>query len=110
MEPGAFRTPFSSRVLTPARFENNGGFSEAYKGTPVEQMIDATRNMGNIPEFVRGDPKKAAKAIIDAIERGHGYLRLPLGTDCVKALEKKIEELKNDLDTTRSVALSTDVE
>ncbi|KAJ5692782.1 NAD(P)-binding protein [Penicillium macrosclerotiorum] len=109
VEPGAFRTPFSSRILTPAQIENPRGFSEAYKGTPVEQMVDATRSISSMSDHVKGDPEKAAQAIINAVEQGHDYLRLPLGSDCVSALETKIAQLKSDLDKTRKIALSTDI-
>ncbi|KAK2756648.1 hypothetical protein FQN54_005093 [Arachnomyces sp. PD_36] len=110
VEPGAFRTPFSSRILTPARYENSGGFSEAYKGTVVDQMVGATKNLMSIADFVKGDPDKAAGAIVKAVAEGHDYLRLPLGKDCVAALESKIGELQRDLDATRSIATATDVD
>lgn len=108
VEPGAFRTPFSSRIITPRLFEN--GFSETYKGTPVEQMVAASRNLASIPDFIRGDPEKAARAIIDATVTGYDYLRMPLGNDCVVALESKIGSLKKDLEATRAIAMSTDVD
>ncbi|OJJ81470.1 SDR family oxidoreductase [Aspergillus glaucus CBS 516.65] len=59
VEPGAFRTPFTSRIITPAQFEN--GFSEGYKSTLVEQMVAGTRQMMSVPDFVKGDPDKAAR-------------------------------------------------
>ncbi|KAJ5805938.1 Glucose/ribitol dehydrogenase [Penicillium pulvis] len=108
VEPGAFRTPFSSRILTPARLDN--GFSEAYKGTAVEQMVVGFRQLTSIPDYVKGDPDKAARAIIKATVTGYDYLRMPLGTDCVIALESKIADLQRDLESTRSIATSTDVD
>lgn len=108
VEPGAFRTPFSSRIITPARLDN--GFSEAYKGTAVEQMVVGSRQLTSIPDFVKGDPDKAARAIINATVTGYDYLRMPLGTDCVIALESKIADLQRDLEATRSIATSTDVD
>ncbi|CAL5869077.1 uncharacterized protein PFLUO_LOCUS3305 [Penicillium psychrofluorescens] len=108
VEPGAFRTPFSSRVIYPAQFEN--GFSEGYKGTAVEQMVTGFRQITSIPDFVKGDPDKAARAIIQAIVTGYDYLRMPLGKDCVVALEDKIGELQRDLEATRPIATSTDID
>ncbi|KAJ5612140.1 NAD(P)-binding protein [Penicillium lagena] len=108
VEPGAFRTPFSSRIIIPAQFEN--GFSEGYKGTVVEQMVAGTRQMMSIPGFVKGDPDKAARAIIQATVTGYDYLRMPLGKDCVDALESKIGELQRDLEATRPIATSTDID
>lgn len=111
VEPGGFRTPFASRIITPAQYESNNGFSEPYKGTAVEQMVGASTNITTIPVFLKGDPEKAAQAIFEAVVEGHDeYLRLPLGPDCVVTLEKKIEELKRDLEATRSIAMSTDAE
>jgi len=108
VEPGAFRTPFSSRILTPAAHEQTGGFSEEYKGTAVEKMVSGMKAVSSIPDFAKGDPDKAAKAIIDAVRDGHDYLRLPLGPDCVVALEDKIGSLQSDLDKTRAVCMATD--
>ncbi|CEO58280.1 hypothetical protein PMG11_03011 [Penicillium brasilianum] len=110
VEPGAFRTPFVNRIITPAAYQSVGGFSPGYRGTIVEQMV---RGMSNGEEFlnlVKGDPQKAARVILKAVAEGHEYLRLPLGTDCVVALESKIASLQRDLDSTREMARSTDVE
>lgn len=108
VEPGAFRTPFTSRIVTPAQFEN--GFSEGYKGTLVEQMVAGTRQMMSVPDFVKGDPNKAAREIVKAIITGYDYLRLPLGKDAVVALESKIGDLQRDLEATRLIATATDVD
>lgn len=108
VEPGAFRTPFLSRIITPSCLEN--GFSDGYKGTVVEHIVTGSRQLTSIPDFIRGDPDKAAQAVINAIVTGYDYLRLPLGKDCVVALESKIRQLQRDLGTTRAVAISTDVD
>lgn len=108
VEPGAFRTPFSSRIITPSRFEN--GFSEAYKGTAVEQMVAGFRRSPSIPDHFKGDPDKAAQAIIKATVTGYDYLRMPLGSDCVVALESKIADLQRDLEATRLIATGTDID
>lgn len=110
VEPGAFRTPFSTRLVTPAQYERSGGFSEAYCGTVVEQMVTGSRNITKVPDFIKGDPDKAARAILKAVDGGHDYLRLPLGGDCVEALRTKIGELNRDLDATKAIALSTDID
>lgn len=60
-------------------------------------------------DSIKGDPQKAAMAILNAVDRGHVYLRLPLGGDCVVALEGKIASLQRDLDLTREIASSTGV-
>lgn len=110
VEPGAFRTPFSSRLVTPTHHEDNGGFSEPYRDTIVEIMVSGARGIDDIPSFVKGDPEKGAKAILDAVERGFDYLRLPLGNDCIEAMERKISKLNHDLEATRVIASSTDAD
>lgn len=107
VEPGAFQTPFSKRIITPAQHHSTGGFSEAYRGSAVEQMIRQIRTMADIPGAIQGDPEKAARAILTAVGDGHDFLRLPLGEDCTSALQIKIEELKKDLAATKEIALST---
>ncbi|GES57093.1 NAD(P)-binding protein [Aspergillus terreus] len=110
VEPGAFRTPFASRVLTPAQYASAGGFSEAYRGTAVAQMVAATCNMKEMPAWIKGDPGRAARAILGAVGNGHDYLRLRLGSDCVAALESKMLAWNKDLEDTRCIATSTDVD
>ncbi|KAL4761259.1 SDR family oxidoreductase [Aspergillus foveolatus] len=108
IEPGAFRTPFASRVLTPTQFEH--GLSEDYKDTMLQHMVTAHRSIKSIPDQFKGDPYKAARAILSAIASDYEYLRLPLGTDCVAALEDKIGQLQRDLAATRAIATATDVD
>ncbi|ESZ98172.1 short-chain dehydrogenase/reductase SDR [Sclerotinia borealis F-4128] len=107
IEPGAFRTPFASRIIKPAQYQESHGFSDAYKDTAVEQMVNATVNIMSIPDFVKGDPDKAARAIITAVVDGHEFLRMPLGPDCVKALEDKIGQLQGDLEASRVIGTAT---
>ncbi|KAL5362587.1 hypothetical protein BJX96DRAFT_154199 [Aspergillus floccosus] len=73
-------------------------------------MVAGTCNLKDMPPWVRGDPRKAARAILGAVGNGHGYLRLPLGSDCVTALESKVFDLSKDLEATRQIASSTDVD
>ena len=110
VEPGAFRTPFASRIITPSQHESTGGFSEAYKGTVLEQMVSGWKGFKGVPDFIKGDPEKAANAIVTAVGTGHKFLRLVLGRDCVKAMEDKIGELTRDLEATRKIAMGTDID
>ncbi|KAL4949091.1 hypothetical protein BDW69DRAFT_82147 [Aspergillus filifer] len=108
VEPGAFRTPFAGRCLIPSYLEN--GFSDAYKGTAVDQMVSMSRAWTDKSEFLKGDPDKAGRAIVQAASTDYKYLRLPLGPDCVAALELKIGDLQGDLEATRVIATSTDAD
>jgi hypothetical protein len=55
-----------------------------------------------------GDPVKAAKAIVDVVDSGKAPLRLQLGSDCVAAVEAKLQRVREELDEWRSLATSTD--
>lgn len=109
-ELGAFRTPFCASIRTPAQYSSTGGVSSAYEDTVVREVLSATHNMVARPNAVRGDPDKAARAIVQAVTGGHEFLRMPLGSDCLDAWEKKLGELHGDLEATRAIAASTDVD
>ncbi|KAI0536998.1 NAD(P)-binding protein [Xylaria digitata] len=106
VEPGGFRTTFTSRgVVDPV--------NEAYKGTELDTAITMVSNWDEdgLNKYFRGDTAKAARAILNAIVDGHdGYLRLVLGPDCVAAMEQKIGELQRDLAATREVSMSTNLD
>ncbi|KAI1199405.1 hypothetical protein F5X97DRAFT_296387 [Nemania serpens] len=109
VQPGAFRTPFATRILTPAAHESTGGFSEPYKGTALEQMVTMSKGITELPaHFMRGSPEKAGRAIVEAVDGGHDYLRMVLGSDSVAALDQKLGSLHHDLEATRAIAMSTD--
>ncbi|CAJ2507200.1 Uu.00g083860.m01.CDS01 [Anthostomella pinea] len=106
VEPGGFRTTFTSRGIVDL-------LNEAYKGTELDKAITLVSNFDEdgLDKYFRGDTAKAARAIIDAIVDGHdGYLRLVLGPDCLAAMEQKIAELQRDIDATREAALSTNLD
>lgn len=110
VEPGAFRTPMSSRFLFPAEHESTGGLSEAYRGTALEPMVTGVRGLTAPSDAVRGDPDKAANEIIKAIDGGHDYLRMILGVDSVQAMDRKIGQLQADLDATRVIGMNVDID
>lgn len=113
VEPGAFRTPFPGRQVFPKGPGLEKGYSDVYKGTPVQKMIELSQDMVSATEWIKGDPEKAAKAVVVAVDNGYdGYefLRMPLGKDCVRVLEEKITALRSDLEATREVAMGTDVD
>ncbi|KAI1133307.1 hypothetical protein F5Y10DRAFT_228733 [Nemania abortiva] len=111
VEPGAFRTRFSTRLLTPAAHESTGGISAPYKGSELERMVNLSRGHTEIPvHLLRGSPEKAAREILKAVDNGHDYLRMILGPDGVAAMELKIGNLQHDLEATRTIAMSTDID
>ncbi|KAI0107139.1 hypothetical protein GGR51DRAFT_156940 [Nemania sp. FL0031] len=113
VEPGAFRTPWTTNFKSPAAYESSRGFSEGYKGTIIERWVGMAQNVKTapLPDVIKGNPDKAAREIVKAITGDdHGYLRLILGPDCAKAVEQKLGEIRHDLEATREIAMSTDGE
>lgn len=98
VEPGAFRTDFNGRSLSVPE-EKISDYSEITgKFMEWSQQMD-----GNQP----GDPVKAAKAMIKAVESDSPPLRLTLGEDAVNAIEQKLESVKSELEQWRDVSLNT---
>lgn len=98
VEPGAFRTKFNAGALDVAA----NLIPEVYESTTqfLQWLKD---NDGNQP----GDPRKAAKAIIAAVENENPPLRLPLGQDSLETIEAELEKVKADIDPWRQIAIDT---
>lgn len=97
VEPGAFRTKL---------------FGSAFRTMPDSGVYDAsvgpTRKYAATNDGVQGgDPDKAAKAIVDAVNAGSPNLRLPLGADAVDGIRAKLAAVGRDVDATESVARAT---
>lgn len=56
----------------------------------------------------QGDPARASRAIIAALESDRPPLHLVLGGDALDLVRAKIEDLKRDLDTWERLTRSTD--
>jgi len=98
VEPGAFRTDFSGRSLV----------------VSDTQIADYEPVIGQYRQWVQdidgqqpGDPKKAASAIIQAVNTENPPLRLALGADAVNAIDAKLKSVKAELDAWRQVAVDT---
>ncbi|ETS86522.1 hypothetical protein PFICI_00350 [Pestalotiopsis fici W106-1] len=109
--PGTFRTNFLTDFPRP-----DAGLGAAYADGPVAAALARFESMdGKQP----GDPAKAADRIIELIdvndmgaqfrERGHGTVfRVLLGKDCHAAVIAKSQQVQEDIESIREVALSTD--
>jgi len=100
VEPGGFRTDFldsSSLQIEPTVIADYAASAGATRETIV------TYN-----HVQRGDPTKAATAIVDVTEVDEPPLRLQLGADSIERIEAKLDLVRRELDLWRSVALSTD--
>lgn len=100
VEPGAFRTSFAG---------------DALRHMPV---IEAYREItGGIRDFAHGmdgtqagDPAKVPRAVLAALDAGTTPLRLQLGADAVDAVRAHSQQMLQDLEAWKAVALDTCVD
>jgi NAD(P)-dependent dehydrogenase (short-subunit alcohol dehydrogenase family) len=99
VEPGALRTDWAGRSLRQAECTIE---DYAPSSGRVRELVPSTS--GRQP----GDPEKAAKAIIAAVEAEEPPLRLVLGEDAVEHVSAKLEKVRVDMaaweETSRSIA------
>ncbi|KAJ5491866.1 Short-chain dehydrogenase/reductase SDR [Penicillium expansum] len=105
VEPGSLRTNFWSAYVEPS-----AGMNQDYTGTPLEHVLQAFKsNTGAQP----GDAVKCAQRVLEVVDNtgmgaGKGDLfRLPLGSDCYKRFQTKIENLQGNLLQAKDIAHST---
>jgi NAD(P)-dependent dehydrogenase (short-subunit alcohol dehydrogenase family) len=99
VEPGYFRTDFLNDSM------------RTLKTTIADYAETAGRTIRTIAERTLrqpGDPRKAASAIIKALESPHPPLRLVLGGDAVERVTNKLAAVRQDLEDWREVSLETD--
>lgn len=97
VEPGAFRTGFGeSRMRRSPEIE-------AYDVSvgPTREALD------NMDATQPGDPRKAASAILTALDAEKTPLRLPLGADAVAGIRVHMDSVRAELDTWEAVSLNT---
>jgi NAD(P)-dependent dehydrogenase (short-subunit alcohol dehydrogenase family) len=87
--PSGFRTDWAGRSAN-----NSKIVIEDYAATAGTNKNNIRGYSGNQP----GDPVRAAKAIVKAVESDKPPLRLLLGAAALKGARNKIEELKRDFD------------
>ncbi len=97
VEPGAFRTR-----LFGAAFRSMPAM-DAYQESVGPSRAFAEQSEGKQP----GDPAKAARAIIEAVNAGSPNLRLPLGADAVKNIRAKLLQVAANVDSTEAIASAT---
>ena len=101
VQPGAFRTKFNASALDIAANLN----PEAYETTT--QFVGWLKdNDGKQP----GDPRKAARAIIAAVESENPPLRLPLGQDAIETIEAELDKVRQDIQPWRQIGIETTFE
>ncbi|RYO74363.1 hypothetical protein DL764_010888 [Monosporascus ibericus] len=125
VEPGAFRTPFADTCVVATRGladDGDGMVSAPYRGTPADDMVRATRDMG-ARGALKGDPAKAARRIVEVVDgtgmaagldlteaTGEVPFRLLLGPDCARVFVEKLDVLRKNYDVVEAMAMSTDLD
>jgi NAD(P)-dependent dehydrogenase (short-subunit alcohol dehydrogenase family) len=101
VEPGAFRTDWAGRSLVHAahRIEDYDATAGAFR-----------REMAARSGKQMGDPRKAAEAIVAAVEADEPPLHLLLGPDALAAAQAKIDALLADIEKWSSVTRATSFE
>jgi len=97
--PSGFRTDWAGRSAN-----NSKIVIDDYKETAGTNKDNIRGYSGNQP----GDPVRAAKAMIKAVEAENPPLRLLLGEAALKGARNKIELLKKDFDTWADVTVGAD--
>jgi NAD(P)-dependent dehydrogenase (short-subunit alcohol dehydrogenase family) len=101
VEPGAFRTDWSGRSL-----RQSPQFISEYEQTAGRRRRSIVANHGR----QRGDPHRAAEAIVDAVLADAPPFRLVLGPDALANIRAKLHAVQTELDAWEVTALSTDVD
>ncbi|ATU92674.1 oxidoreductase [Phyllobacterium zundukense] len=99
VEPGPFRTDWAGRSANevPSTIED-------YRSTSGQRAQMIREISGNQP----GDPVRAAKAIVQAVEAKDPPLRLLLGKQALQNARNKIGELQRDFDAWEKVTVGAD--
>ncbi|MET9627003.1 oxidoreductase [Lentzea sp. NPDC006480] len=99
VEPGAFRTSLF------------GNYSGSQQTEIYENSVGKTRQMISAGDGKQpGDPEKAAKAILTALNAAETPLRLPLGSDAVDAITAHLDEVKAEIELWEKVARETELD
>lgn len=99
IEPGPFRTGFISRCMEVADAPMEAYAASAGKFRQMLERMDGKQV---------GDPERAAKLIVDLVERGHTGLRVPLGKYAVKKVKDRAASVLREVESIEAEAAATD--
>jgi NAD(P)-dependent dehydrogenase (short-subunit alcohol dehydrogenase family) len=99
VEPGPFRTDFLGRSGVVAEYEISD-----YQPTSGKMRAYFNEQDGK----QRGDPQRAAAAIVKAVESEHPPLRLLLGASTIPRLKSKLDAWQKEVDLWRETTLGAD--
>lgn len=99
VEPGAFRTDFAGRSLTQSATAIADYAETAGKRRKENDTVHGTQP---------GDPARAARALITAVDSGRSPALLLLGSDAVTVIGKTLDDHRADIEQWRDLSVSTD--
>jgi NAD(P)-dependent dehydrogenase (short-subunit alcohol dehydrogenase family) len=99
VEPSYFRTEFLSSQSMIKAVKVVGAYADSV-GLVRSNVAIRDRNQP-------GDPAKAVRVIIEAVEDSSPPLRLPLGTECFARIDAKLSRLQADMAAWRERASAT---
>lgn len=98
VEPGPFHTGYSSRALV----YGDNLLPEVYPST-----AEVIKSFSEADSPNAGDPVKAVRIIIEAVESENPPFRLPLGAAAFETVEAKLEAVKREIHVWRDRATQT---
>jgi NAD(P)-dependent dehydrogenase (short-subunit alcohol dehydrogenase family) len=99
IQPGSFRTDWAGRSMVRSA-RSISDYDESFG--PVRETRE--KRSGHQP----GDPQKAAQAILQLISSPEPPASLLLGSDAVKYVREKLQQMHADIDAWEEVSRSTD--
>ena len=97
-------------LVEPGPFSTNGFASSAFADNLLPEAYPSTAQFAEtFQEFksIAGDPVKAVRLIIKAVESENPPFRLPLGLMAFEGIEAKLEQVKQEISTWRARAIDT---
>lgn len=97
-------------IVEPGPFSTNDFKSAALADNPLPEAYSSTRQLTETFEEFKntaGDPVKAVRIIIEAVESENPPFRLPLGLPAFEAIEAKLEQVKDEISVWRERAIDT---
>jgi NAD(P)-dependent dehydrogenase (short-subunit alcohol dehydrogenase family) len=98
-------------IVEPGNFRTECGGSRMHHSREIDsysEIVGPTRAfIDGVDGTQEGDPRKAAAAVLAALDAANPPLRLALGADAVQAIRAKHERLRADLDAWEAVSRGT---
>lgn len=97
-------------IVEPGPFSTNGFDSAAFAENPLPEVYPSTAQLTETFQGfkdIAGDPRKAVRVIIEAVESENPPFRLPLGEIAFEGIEAKLERIKDEISVWRDRAIQT---